>query len=137
MCVIPSSRQGRVREVSMPEIFVCREGELPENKVRLVGIQDLEIGVYHHQGNYYAYRNHCVHQGGPACEGMLLPKVRDVIADDRTWRGQTFDEDEMHIVCPWHGYEFKLKDGNCATDPKLRLKRFDVVSRDGGIYVVV
>jgi nitrite reductase/ring-hydroxylating ferredoxin subunit len=40
-------------------------------------------------------------------------------------------------VCPWHGWEYKLRTGECAPDPSLKLKRYDVVKREGGIYVVV
>ena len=50
---------------------------------------------------------------------------------------QTYDDDEPHIVCPWHGWEYKLKTGECAPDPKLRLKRHEVVQREGGVYVVI
>jgi nitrite reductase/ring-hydroxylating ferredoxin subunit len=42
----------------------------------------------------------------------------------------------MHFVCPWHGYEYDLKTGHCMGDPKLKLKRFDVVRRGDEIYVV-
>lgn len=122
----------------MSEILVCREGDIPEGGVRVIkaGAKE-EIGVYHVKGEYLAYRNRCVHQGGPACEGDIVPRVEDVLGADGTWKGQRFVEDDLHIVCPWHAYEFKLATGVCATDPKLRLKRFDVTRRDGQIYVVV
>ena len=38
-------------------------------------------------------------------------------------------------MCPWHGWEYKLKTGECAPDPSLRLRRYEVVQREGGIYV--
>ncbi len=38
-----------------------------------------------------------------------------MIADDRTYQGQTFG-DEVHFVCPWHGYEYDLKTGECVGD---------------------
>ena len=46
-----------------------------------------EIGVFHWQGEFYAYQNLCVHQGGPACEGIIMHKVEDVLGPDRTWHG--------------------------------------------------
>ena len=58
----------------------------------------------------YAYRNHCLHQGGPACEGIVRGKVVDIYGPDKTFLGQTYDDDEPHIVCPWHGWEYKLQD---------------------------
>jgi nitrite reductase/ring-hydroxylating ferredoxin subunit len=41
----------------------------------------------------------------------------------------------MNIVCPWHGYEFRIADGKHVRDDNVRLKRFDVSVRDGGVYV--
>ena len=46
-----------------------------DGDVRIVRQDRLEIGVYRHAGAYYAYRNHCLHQGGPACEGVVKGKV--------------------------------------------------------------
>lgn len=121
----------------MAELFVCKAGELKDGDVRIVMAGETDIGVYRHSGRYYAYRNHCAHQGGPACEGVMLPKVEDVLAPDRTHQGQRFNEAEMHIVCPWHGWEYRLETGECATDRRIRLQRFPVVERDGQIFVAV
>ena len=122
----------------MPEVLVCQEGDIPEGGVRIVEAGPAEeIGVYLHRGAYYAYRNRCIHQGGPVCEGEIIARVEDVLGPDKTWQGHRFVEDDLHIVCPWHAYEFKLVTGVCAADPKLRLKRFEVIRREGQVYVVV
>jgi nitrite reductase/ring-hydroxylating ferredoxin subunit len=68
---------------------------------------------------------------------MVIAKVEDVIAPDRTHQGQRFSKDQIHFVCPWHGYEYDLKTGECVPDRKLRLKRFEVVEKGGEIYVRV
>ena len=120
----------------MTQIFVCKDIEMKDGDVRIVHKDKLEIGVYRYAGSYYAYRNYCLHQGGPACEGIIRHKVVDVLGPDKTFLGQSYDRDEPHIVCPWHGWEYKLLTGECAPDPSLRLKRYDVVQREGGIYVV-
>lgn len=119
----------------MPEIFVARKAEFGDGDRRIVRAGSSEIGVFHHRGAYYAYANQCVHSGGPACEGIMIPKVLDVINEDRTYQGQVFS-DEMHFVCPWHGYEYDLKTGECAGDRRLKLRKYDVVDRDGSIYVI-
>jgi nitrite reductase/ring-hydroxylating ferredoxin subunit len=121
----------------MTDLLVCRAGELKDGDVRIVGAGEVEIGVYRHDGRYFAYRNRCFHQGGPVCEGIRMAKVVDVILADRTWAGQSFDESDMHIVCPWHGYEYRLETGECASDAKLRLQAFKVVERDGQVFVAV
>ena len=119
----------------MPEVFVAKASDLPDGERRIVTHDGTEIGVFHWQGAFYAYQNLCVHQGGPACEGIIMHKVEDVLGPDRTWHGQKFSN-EIHFVCPWHGYEYDLKTGECAADRRLRLKSFDVVRRGEDVYVL-
>jgi nitrite reductase/ring-hydroxylating ferredoxin subunit len=114
----------------MAEVRVCKKGEIAEGGTRLVKSGPIEIGVIFHKGAYYAYRNVCPHQGGPACEGLKMPQVGVHL-------GQVFNEEDMHIVCPWHGWEFHLKDGTHVIDPKHRLKKYDVIERGGEIYVSI
>jgi nitrite reductase/ring-hydroxylating ferredoxin subunit len=121
----------------MAEMLVCREGEIAEGGVRIVRAGTVEIGVIRQGGKYYAYRNHCPHQGGPACEGLRMPQVKELIDADGVYHGKTFDHDDMHIVCPWHGYEFHLADGTHVADKRLRLQKFKVIERDGEVYVAV
>ena len=121
----------------MVDVLVCQQGDLKDGDVRIVAKGEVEVGIYRHAGKYFAYLNRCFHQGGPVCEGVLIPKVEDVLAPDRTLLGQRFNEDEMHIVCPWHGYEYKLETGECAADKRLKLRRYDVTERDGGVYVAL
>ncbi len=121
----------------MADIFVCKDGEIPDGGVRLVKAGTTEIGIIRHSGQYYAYRNLCPHQGGPACEGVMLPQVVDLIGEGGVYIGQTFDENDLHIVCPWHGYEFHLSDGTHVCDKQLRLKKYAVVRRNGEVYVAV
>jgi len=121
----------------MAEILVCREADLPEGQTRTFDHGEIEIGVIRHGGKFYAYENLCPHQGGPVCEGIRIPRVLDVVAADRTLQGQAYDHTEIHIVCPWHGYEYRIEDGVNANDPKIRLRKFPVQLRDGDVYVVV
>ena len=72
----------------MPEVFVSRIDDFAEGDRRIVFHGGLEIGVFHWQGSYYAYENLCLHQGGPCCEGVIMHKVEDVLAPDKTWIGQ-------------------------------------------------
>ena len=117
----------------MAEMLVCRDGDMAEGGVRIVKAGKIEIGVIRHDGKYYAYRNHCPHQGGPACEGLRMPQVKELVDENGMFHGKTFDETDMHIVCPWHGYEFHLSDGYHVADRRLRLQKFDVIERDGEI----
>ena len=62
-----------------------------------------DIGVFHWDGQFYAYANLCLHQGGPACEGLIMHQVEDIIGPDKTWIGQKFSDTRVNFVCPWHG----------------------------------
>ena len=120
----------------MPECFVAKAAELRDGDRRIVVSGKHEVGVFFKDGNYYAYSNYCLHAGGPACEGILVNKVVDIIAPDRTYEGQTFS-DELHFVCPWHGYEYDIKTGECAADRRLKLRKYEVVRRGDDVFVVI
>jgi nitrite reductase/ring-hydroxylating ferredoxin subunit len=105
----------------MPECFVAQASEMQDGDRRIVVAGSAEIGVFYKDGDYFAYSNYCVHSGGPACEGLMINRVVDVIAPDRTYQGQTFSE---------------LRTGECVGDRRLRLKKFDVVRRGDDIFVV-
>ncbi len=121
----------------MAEVFVGTAADFNDNDRVIVRDGALEIGVFHRNGEYYAYRNECLHQGGPACEGLVMGKVEEIIAPDRTCIGERFSEDEMHFVCPWHGYEYDLRTGEFVVDRARALQKFDVVRKGEGVYVVV
>ncbi len=120
----------------MAEQLVGKLSEFKDGDRRIVILGDLEIGVFRHGGKFYAYRNLCVHQGGPACEGLTIAKVEERIMPDKTSRGLYFSETEMHFVCPWHGYEYDLKTGECVADRRLRLRKYEVVERGDEVYVL-
>ncbi|HEY7302264.1 MAG TPA: Rieske 2Fe-2S domain-containing protein [Xanthobacteraceae bacterium] len=120
----------------MPECFVAKASDLKDGDRRIVVSGKHEVGVFFKDGGYYAYSNYCVHAGGPACEGILINKVVDLIGADRTYEGQTFS-DEVHFVCPWHGYEYDIKTGECAGDRRLKLRKYPVVRRGEEIFVVI
>ena len=66
------------------EVYAGTVGQIIENNDRsIVKHGDLEIGVMHRNGEFFAYRNLCLHQGGPACEGMVIGKVEDILGPDQ------------------------------------------------------
>ena len=118
------------------EIFVAHASELKEGERKIVSLDTTEIGVYRVKGKIYAYENLCAHQGGPACEGLLMPKVEEVIAADKKYEGMQFNYEELHIVCPWHGWEYELATGEMVADRKFHLKKYEVMEKGGKIYVL-
>ena len=121
----------------MAEIYIGPESDFAERDRKVVAQGDLEIGVFLIDGEFYAYENRCVHQGGPVCQGRILNRVEEVLADDKTSQGLQWAEEDVHIVCPWHGFEFNLKTGLHPGSPKIRLRSFEVQIKDGDVHVIV
>lgn len=121
----------------MAELYVGKASEFDERDRKIIAQGDLEIGVFRVDNEFYAYENNCVHQGGPVCQGKILNRVMEVLADDKTSRGLKFSEEDVHIVCPWHGYEYNLKTGRHPGDKNVRMKPYEVKVTDGDVYVIV
>jgi nitrite reductase/ring-hydroxylating ferredoxin subunit len=120
----------------MPEKFVARLNDFKDGERRIVFVGENEIGVFRHDGAFYAYSNFCLHQGGPACEGLTIAKVEERLAPDKTSMGLYFSDTEMHFVCPWHGMEYDMRTGECVADRRMKLKKYDVVQKGDEVYVL-
>jgi nitrite reductase/ring-hydroxylating ferredoxin subunit len=123
-------------ENRMAEKFVAKASEFTDGDRRIVFVGDHEIGVFRHEGQYYAYSNFCLHQGGPACEGLTIAKVEERLRPDKTSQGLYFSDTEMHFVCPWHGMEYDMKTGECVSDRKMKLKKYQILQKGDEVYVV-
>jgi 3-phenylpropionate/trans-cinnamate dioxygenase ferredoxin subunit len=88
-----------------------------------------EIGVFRVDGQFYAIRNRCPHQGGPLCLGRILPRL---VADGP---GEILvDRDSPpFVVCPWHGWQYDARTGESYApgDPGARSYRVSVESGQG------
>jgi nitrite reductase/ring-hydroxylating ferredoxin subunit len=107
---------GIARSIEYKEVSVGRVEDIPDGERTIIQVDDLSIGVFHHEGNWYALMNSCLHRGGPVCSG---PLEKDV------------------LTCPWHGYQYNLPDGRLLLDPSAALPMYPVESRDGELYVTV
>ena len=64
------------------------------------------------------------------CEGVRMPQVIDKIGDGGGYLGQDMDENDLHIVCPWHAWKFHRASGvgepgfeeDCVPSFPLRLE---------------
>jgi 3-phenylpropionate/trans-cinnamate dioxygenase ferredoxin component len=83
----------------MAEIInVCTVSELPPGERKLVEWEDLEIGVFNCNGEYFAIEDRCSHDDGPLAEGE-------------------FDTATCTVECPRHGSLFDLRSGKPKTLP--------------------
>ncbi len=121
----------------MKEILVATFAEFADRDRRVIAADGLEIGVFRLGERVFAYQNRCPHQGGPVCQGKLMPKVEQPLGPDGTALTMRFSETVVHLVCPWHGYEFELDTGQHPGSATTRLRRFRTEIRDGAVYVLL
>lgn len=94
-----------------------------------------EIVVLRHAERFYAFENVCLHMGGPVAEGLLIGKVETLLDDNMCDLGDVFREDTIHLVCPWHGWEYDLETGVFAGNPRRKLRTYQTSVREGNVYV--
>ena len=119
----------------MREVNIGAASEFSDPGRKIVGFGNFEVGVFKLDGEFYAYLNLCPHMGGPVCQGKMIAKVEEIIAEDRTSKGMAFSKTKLHIVCPWHGYEYNIKTGCHQGNSRIRLRKAEMTIRDGEIYV--
>ena len=121
----------------MGDVNIGAVSEFADPGRKVIAFENFEVGVFKLGGEFYAYLNHCPHMGGPACQGKMIAKVEEVIADDRTSKGMTFSKEKLHVVCPWHGFEFDIRTGIHPGNPKARLRRVKVAVVAGDVVITV
>jgi nitrite reductase (NADH) small subunit len=107
----------------MRQVKVGSASEFADPGRRVVAFERFEVAVFKLDGEFFAYLNQCPHMGGPACQGKMIAKVEEVIAEDRTSKGMMFSKSRMHVVCPWHGYEFDIRTGVHPGNARARLRK--------------
>jgi nitrite reductase (NADH) small subunit/3-phenylpropionate/trans-cinnamate dioxygenase ferredoxin subunit len=90
--------------------------DIPDGERKLVSVEGLSIGVFHHKGGWYALCNQCLHRGGPIATGPLEGDI---------------------ITCPWHGFQYDVMTGQLLVDPSARLDTFPVVIAGDEVRVLI
>lgn len=93
-----------------------------------------DIGIILLKGQLHAFRNHCPHLGGPVCLGDVIGRTEVELGEHQRIKGEYVSDEDIRVVCPWHGIEFNIESGICLEDPRWRLKRVNVYVDDGAIY---
>jgi nitrite reductase/ring-hydroxylating ferredoxin subunit/DMSO/TMAO reductase YedYZ heme-binding membrane subunit len=77
-------------------VIAAQEAEIPEGRAIVVPVAGgRSVAVFRHAGRLSAIANQCAHQNGPLGEGRVVDGC---------------------VVCPWHGYQYRLADG-CSPAP--------------------
>ena len=118
------------------EIHVGRIGDLTDGRRILARIDGRDVFVFEREGRLYAFENACRHMGGPVGEGLLIGKVEAVLDEQKRLLYERFSSEEIHLVCPWHGWEYDIETGECVANRRIKLRRFEAVQRGEDVYVI-
>jgi nitrite reductase/ring-hydroxylating ferredoxin subunit len=102
---------------------VARAEDLPPGSRRIVKVGTRSIGVFNVDGELFALRNRCPHQGGPLClgptDGLATAKLNGNEPPEVVW------ERAGEIVrCPWHSWEFDLRTGEAVFGEGYRVRAY-------------
>jgi len=116
---------------------VCESAALPEGGRLVVDIGARTLGIFRVNGQLRAWENICPHQGGPVCQGAIIPAVVENLNDQKASTGFAFNPGDTHIVCPWHGFEFSIATGCHPAKPSIRLRAAAIEESNGEIHVTL
>ena len=111
----------------MPKYVVATSDEIPPGERKIVDIGGRSIGVFNIDGEYFAIRNSCPHQGGPLCSGLVTGFLESPAPGTYNYTRQG----EI-LRCPWHSWEFDIKTGQSWWSPRQRrVRKYEVQVESG------
>lgn len=119
---------------SADRLRVCDAAELSAGDYALLEVDDVLVGVFNVDGEYYAIENECAHQGGPVCSGDVRPELLSEFTEPGE-RVREFHGERPVIACPWHGWEYDLATGKHLGVDDIAIRTYDVVEDHGVLYV--
>lgn len=103
--------------------IIAKLSDFPAGTRKIVEINGRSIGVFNVDGQFYALRNRCPHQGGPLCLGRLSGTMLPSGPKD-----YVYGLENRVLSCPWHNWEFDITTGEMIFVPDpLRVKTYEVV----------
>jgi nitrite reductase (NADH) small subunit len=121
----------------MAEYHAGRLDLFTEGGRRLLKCGDAEIGIFMINGELHAWHNECAHRGGPVCQGRIMRRVMEPLGNNGTVRSLEYHGTDIHLICPWHGYEYNIKSGEHPGHAALKLRKASITIRNGEVYVVL
>ena len=121
----------------MRRVNIGSASEFADPGRKVVAFERFEVAIFKLEGEFFAYLNHCPHMGGPVCQGKMIAKVEEILAEDRTSQGMAFSKTRMHVVCPWHGYEFDIRTGVHPGNSRARLRKLPVALSGDDVIIDV
>lgn len=106
----------------MGKYVVAAVEEISPGERKIVVVAGRSVGVFNLGGEFFALRNRCPHQAGPVCTGRLAGFL------DSSEPGEyRYSRPGEVLRCPWHGWEFDVRNGQSWYDPlRPRVGQFRV-----------
>jgi nitrite reductase (NADH) small subunit len=108
-----------------------RPEDFAEDSTRILEVGGWDVGVVRWKGSIYALRNVCPHQAGPVCAGLVRPHL--VSGGGPGQMG--VDEEVPILACPWHGWEFDVRTGECVSGDFRSVRTYPVRTEHGRVLV--
>ena len=106
--------RGKGRITIMPWQLVAESSRLPEGEALEVVVGQDVVAIFRHENQLYAIDGMCAHQGGPLAKGHVANGC---------------------VTCPWHGWQYELRNGFNAVTCRPMLRTFEV-REEGGLIEV-
>lgn len=88
--------------------------EARENSPQTLRVDGRTIGLFYHEGEFYATDNRCPHMGFPLTDGSV---------------------DDGILTCPWHHARFEISCGDTFDPFADDVQTYPVEVRDGDVYI--
>ncbi len=104
----------------MPWSKLCNLSDLIPGEGKYIEIGGSTLAVFLHDDEIHVIDNYCPHAGGNLaggyidCSNPTLPAC---------------------VVCPWHGWAFRLDNGNLIDSPAVKVAKYETRIVDGVIEV--
>lgn len=108
---------------------VGRLDEFPEGAMRIVDVEGKRVGIVRRGEDAYGILNVCPHRAAPVCEGELTGTMLPSKPGELH-----YGLEGLVLRCPWHGWEFDVRDGaSVAGVDRRKLRTCPVVVEDGEV----
>ncbi|WP_049987764.1 Rieske (2Fe-2S) protein [Halobellus rufus] len=97
-----------------PYVRATTVDEAKTNSPQTIRVDGRVIGLFYHEGEFYATDNRCPHMGFPLTEGSV---------------------DDGVLTCPWHHARFELSCGDTFDPFADDVRTYPVAVREGDVYV--
>ena len=98
------------------EILIAPPNTFLPGESRLLEYGEARVALFNVGGAVHAVDDLCPHRQGPLSEGYL---------------------DGFLITCPWHGWQFDVRDGRCDTVSRHRVRTYPVRVDETGVHLTL